>query len=396
MRGTIGLMCHDSWGGSARTAMELGEQLAVNGCSVHTFTLSPPKSVRIGAKSYTSHSVYSWEQMGRHPAVLYREWTDEHYEAFFEILQHEIKKHQIELLHYHYVVPFAKIAADIRESDKFPDLRIVGTLHGTDVTKPPRSTVYADGLRNSLMRADILTTVSINHANLSKEVFKLDAPPVVIPDFVNSSRYEPGKRQKSVKADHLKRPRIVHISNFRAVKRPDQAVEIFSGIRATLDSELWFVGDGPMRAEVEALAEDFRLEDDIRFLGLTHEVPEILADSDLVLVTSREESFCLAALEGMMMGVPVLAPELGGLPELITHGESGLLYPPDAPAAAIKEAVEILTNPEKWHRIGTEAVKKVSSFSREIVTAKYETLYRDLLRDCPASAQLARPSKGRM
>ncbi len=376
---TIGLMCHDFWGGSARTAMELGEQLAVNGCNVHIFTLSPPNSIRTRANSYVTHFVYSREQTDRNPAALYREWTDEHYEAFLKILEQGIEKHQIDLLHYHYAIPFAKVAADIRESNKFPTLRIVGTLHGTDVTNPPRNTVYVDGLRNSLVQADILTTVSINHANLSKKTFELDTLPVIVPGFVDLSKYEPAKRQESVKADHLEIPRIVHISNFRAVKRPDQAVEIFSSIRATVDSELWFVGDGPMKVEVEALAVDYGLGDKIRFLGLTHEVPEILAESDLVLVTSSEESFSLVALEGMIMGVPVLAPEVGGLPELITHGENGLLYPPDNPAAAAKEAVEILTDPEKWRKIGTEAVKKASNFEREIVTAKYEVLYGDLL-----------------
>ncbi len=379
MRPTIGLMCHDFWGGSGRISMDLVEQLGLNGYSAHAFTLSPPKTARPGGTLCRLHHVLPWSQTDRHSADLYREWTAEHYEIYLEMMKRGIKQHGIDLLHYHYAIPFAKIAADIRKSGLFPHLKIVGTLHGTDVTMPPRSFAYSEGLRDCLLEADLLTTVSIHHAELTKITFGLDEPPQVVPDFVDVSRYTLGKRFDFTGSDHLQKPKIVHISNFRPVKRPDQAVQVFASVRRQIDAKLWFAGNGPMRGEVGTLVRDVGLQDHVQFLGLIRDVPKILAQSDLVLITSREESFCLVALEAMAMGIPVLAPAIGGLSELITHGDNGLLYPPDDPEKAAKEAIEILTDSKKWWRIGRRAVQRASKFNRDDVAGIYEALYADLL-----------------
>ena len=360
--------------------MELVEQLALNGHRVHAFTLCPPKSAGPETTAYSLHHVLPWSQTKRHAAALYREWNEEHYAAYLEMLGQGIERHAIDILHYHYAVPFAKLAADIKQSGRFPDLKIVGTLHGTDVTGPPGNPVFAETLRASLLAADRLTTVSSHQANLIRDRFRLNGQPLrVIRNFVDLSKYDSGKRLQPSGYRAIRRSRILHVSNFRPVKRPEQAVQIFATVRRQVDAELCFAGDGPTKDDVIALVRERGLDSQVRFLGLMQDVSRVLANGHLLLVTSQEESFCLAALEAMAMGIPVLAPTIGGLPELIEHGVNGLLYPPDTPKHAAREAIDLLTNPEKWQNIAAQAVKRAARFKREDVVAEYEALYADML-----------------
>jgi len=317
-----------------------------------------------------------------HPARLHVHWSEEDYRRLLTQVLECIAVDGLDVLHFHYGVPFAFVAAEVKQRLGWASPLLVGTLHGTDVSTYGRDLAIRPRLAQALRSLDCLTTVSDSHAQLTSELFGLAAPPQIIPNFIDLARFP------AVPAGRLNghggpaRPRIAHVSNFRPVKDTPGMVRIFAGIRQHMEAELWLIGEGPDLDQVKAILRQTGLEQDARFWGLQHDVGPILAQADLLLMTSRAESFCLAALEAMACGLPVLATRVGGLPEVVADGETGCLFPVDQPEVAVDLAIDLLSNPTKHRAMREAALRQAVRFSAHQIVPRYEALYQTLLDRC--------------
>jgi N-acetyl-alpha-D-glucosaminyl L-malate synthase BshA len=226
----------------------------------------------------------------------------------------------------------------------------------------------------ALQSADVLTTVSVSHSNLSTEIFELAAPPQVIQNFVDLEKFHP-RDGGAFDLNIQRRPRIAHVSNFRAVKEPEIMAKVFLKIREKLDSELWLIGDGPKMDGVKDIFRKNDMDGDVRYWDLQHEVAELLVQTDILLVTSRMESFCLVALEAMACGVPVVASRVGGLPEVVLDGKTGLLFDLDQPDQAAQSVLDLLSDPKRYKKMSESAFQHAGSYDRRKGVLDYEELY---------------------
>jgi len=304
------------------------------------------------------------------------------------------------LLHFHYAIPFAFMAAEVKQYLGRAAPLLVGTLHGTDVSIHGRDPAYRLRLRQALRRMDALTTVSTSHARLAANLFRLPVRPQVIPNFVDLARFRhraplslpqpylvPGRTGQGPSASYNGKhetkgrsiPRIAHVSNFRPVKDAQSMARIFLGIRQHMEAELWLIGEGPDMEAVESILQQGQVENDVRYWGLQHDVAPLLAQADLLLMTSKSESFCLAALEAMACGVPVLATRVGGVPEVVLDGESGFLFPVGDHETAVRMAVDLLSNPSQHQAMRVMAGHHAARFGHHEIVPLYENLYQRLL-----------------
>ena len=389
-------MCHSSCGGSTRIATDMSVELARRGYRVHVFARTTPFGLSGDATAgLVLHQSEPDLRADPHPATLYVDWSADERETLLSCILRVIAEEGLDILHFHYAVPFAAIAEEIRRRLGPAAPRYIGTLHGTDVSIRGRDPLEGPRLGRALRGPDALTTVSRSHAELAAEVFELATPPEVIPNFVDLSRFRPRSRTSIEHGASAgggpgvgSPARIVHISNFRPVKNPESVVRIFQGIRGKIDAELWLIGDGP---EMDKIRSMFNQEDTgsaVRFWGLCRDVGPILAQADLLLMTSLSESFCLAALEAMACGLPVLATNVGGLPELVIHGETGLLFPVGDHAAAVEMGTGLLSDPARHRSMGAAAAVRAREFGPGEVVPAYEELYRRVLDDRGRGAAL--------
>jgi N-acetyl-alpha-D-glucosaminyl L-malate synthase BshA len=281
----------------------------------------------------------------------------------------------LDVLHYHYADPFAYLAASAQRRVGRRAPTLVGTLHGTDVTTSGADPVKHPHLRAALCQADALTTVSTFFARLISRVFDLAAHPEVISNFVDLTHFHPSLDS----SPSCSPPIIMHVSNFRPVKDPLSTARIFLRIRERQPARLWMVGDGPERALTEALLQESPYFDDVRFWGMRADVAPLLRQATLLLVTSHTESFCLAALEAMATGVPVLATRVGGLPEVVADGQTGLLFKLNDEAQAAALAVDLLADPDRYREMSSAAVRRAQRFEQGTVVDRYEQLYTRLI-----------------
>ena len=262
---------------------------------------------------------------------------------------------------------------------------MIGTLHGTDVSSYGQDPVKGRALAASLANLDRLTTVSVSYAHLASQVFGLSTYPEVIPNFVDLSRFRPQTHSRLdpnmlfMRSPSGCKAKIIHVSNFRRVKDPQSAARIFLGIREKIEAEFWLVGDGPEMGAIKTIFAQNGREQDVRFWGLRRDVAPILAHAHLLLMTSLFESFCLAALEAMACGLPVLATNVGGLAEVVVDGLTGFLFPVGDLASAIDLAVGLLSDPVRRQTMGEAATIRARGFGQKRIVTTYETLYSRLL-----------------
>jgi N-acetyl-alpha-D-glucosaminyl L-malate synthase BshA len=289
----------------------------------------------------------------------------------------------LDVLHFHYAVPFAELLDDLRPGGI--DLRVVGTLHGTDVTTFGRRPRRGPRLARALRSADTLTTVSRSHATLSTDVLGLPAPPEVIPNFVDVTKFRP-----STNGSAVRRLRVVHVSNFRSVKDPKQVARVFVRLAREADVELWLVGDGELMSPVRGILSRAGVGDRVRHFGLTPRVSDVLARTDVLLLTSRAESFGLALLEAAACGVPAVAPRVGGIPEVVADGETGLLFEPGNQDQAVAALLRLVHDRALRLDMGLAAATRARMFSRDMVVDRYEQVYRRVLegRTVPEAAAI--------
>ena len=402
----IGVMCLASFGGSARIATQLAVQLAKRGHRVHLFS----RTIPFGDKSYTNgvtwHTVTPDREAHIHPARLYTDWSAQDLQVFLSRVLDVIATEGLDVLHFHYAVPFAFIAAEVKRRLGRAAPLLIGTLHGTDVSIHGRDPVKGPQLAQTLRDVDQLTTVSNSHARLATDLFGLSTRPHVIPNFVDLSRFQPLKPHAPIAGGAGEErpllsgreggqviPRIAHVSNFRPVKDPQSVARIFLGIREQMEAELWLIGEGPEMDGVKSILGGSRFEKDVRYWRLQHDVAWLLAQTDLLLMTSLSESFCLAALEAMACGVPVLATNVGGLPEVVRHGETGFLFPVGEHDLAARLALNLLSDRDRHQAMSEAAARHADRFGYEQIVPAYEDLYRRLLahdsRRIPFPASIA-------
>lgn len=376
----IGLMCLASFGGSARIATQLATELSHRNHTVHLFTRTPPfEDDCYGEGRLKLHMVASTRETELHPARLHVHWSEEDYQRLLAQVLECIAVDGLDVLHFHYGVPFAFVAAEVKQRLGSASPLLVGTLHGTDVSTYGHDPAIRPRLARALRSLDSLTTVSKSHAQLARELFELAAPPQIIPNFIDLARFSTAPAGRLNGQGGPFRPRIVHVSNFRPVKDTPAMARIFAGIRQHIEAELWLIGEGPDMDQVKAVLRQAGLEQDVRFWGLQNDVGAILSQADLLLMTSRAESFCLAALEAMACGLPVLATRVGGLPEVVADGETGCLFPVDQPEVAVNLAVDLLSNPAQHRAMRRAALKRAARYSAHQIVPRYENLYQNLL-----------------
>lgn len=372
-------MCLASFGGSARIATQLALELSQRGHKVHLFTRTIPFDDEHYAKnSLTLHTVRPNREVDLPSANLHVHWAAEDFRIFLSHILEVIATEGLDVLHFHYGVPFAFVAAEIKHHLGWAAPLLVGTLHGTDVSIHGRDSATAPRLARAFHCLDSLTTVSHDHAKLAAELFNLPALPLVIPNFVDLSKFQP---LADCQNGHTERPWpiIAHVSNFRPVKETPNVVRIFAKIRRQIEAELWLIGEGPEMEQVQMMVRQSSFEQDVRYWGLQHNVAQLLAQADLLLMTSRAESFCLVALEAMACGVPVLATKVGGLPEVVIDGQTGYLFPPGRHKLAAQQAVNLLSDAGQHQTMRQAAVQHAARFGYNEIVPRYESLYRELL-----------------
>ena len=365
----IGLLCHSSVGGSVNVAVDLARGLSRRGHDVHVFAPTAPPGLdpqRDGLRLHTLGAVCRLDPR------LRTEWPDSERAAFVELLAGASRRHSLDVLHFHYALPFAEIALAAQRRLGAAGPVVVGTLHGTDV----------DGgrdrqLASVLESVDALTTVSRSHAALAVRALGLNRRPRVVINSIDLRRFSV-MHAPSVRG---RVPRVLHVSNFRAVKDPARLARTFVEVRGRCACELWLVGDGEEMPRVKAILSAGGVMDDVVLLGLRTDVEALYPHADVVLLTSRRESFSLVAIEAAACGVPVIAPRLGGLPEVVVDGRTGLLYDAADPAQPATALRQLLSDGPLRAAMGAEAARHARRFSHERGVKRYERLYREVLRE---------------
>lgn len=368
----IGITCYPTYGGSGALATELGIALATRGHEVHFITYQHPFRLPAFLPNVFFHEV----DVGRYPLFEYPP-----YDLALAVRMHEVvRDHRLDLLHVHYAIPHATSGWIAREMlrDSGSDIVLVTTLHGTDITIVGQDPSFHSITRFSIERSDRITAVSEYLKRETIRAFGCAGHEVeVIPNFVDPEVYD-RTRYDRVMRNGLPngKPVLMHISNFRPVKRVQDVVRVFARVRQELPATLVMVGDGPDRVLAEEEVRASGVEADVHFFGRIETVAPLLANADLFLLPSESESFGLSALEALASGVPVIASDVGGLPEVVKHGETGALLPVGDTEAMAAGALEYLRDRARWEAASHAAASDARArFSLNEIVTRYEELY---------------------
>jgi N-acetyl-alpha-D-glucosaminyl L-malate synthase BshA len=369
----IGITCYPTYGGSGIVATELGKELADRGHEIHFISYALPMRLNAARANIQFHEV----EVTNYPLFDHAPYTL----ALATKMAEVAEVYGLDLLHCHYAIPHSVSAFLAKSMLKTRSLPIVTTLHGTDITLVGSDRSYLPITRFSIDQSDGVTAVSqyLREATISIIGAKKDIE--VIYNFVNCDKYKPSTNQDFRNCFAAAREKIlIHVSNFRAVKRPVDVIDIFSRVLAEMPAILLMVGDGPERSNAEWFARHRDIERKVRFLGKQDNIEELIGISDLLLLPSETESFGLVALEAMACEVPVVASRVGGLPEVITDGVEGFLVQPRDVAKMAECSLTILGNDRHRREMGKRAREKAcTNFRSEKIISSYEDYYRRVL-----------------
>ena len=370
----IGIVCYPTFGGSGVVATELGIEMAAIGHQVHFISYSMPVRLDPYAENVFYHEVVVTD----YPLFDYSPYEL----VLTSKLVSVVKNEGLDLLHVHYAIPHASAAYMARQilASEGIHVPIVTTLHGTDITLLGKDASFEPVITFAINNSDAVTAVSESLKNDTLEHFKINREIDVIPNFINQKRYETfaanGLRNRYAPNGEAM---IMHVSNFRKVKRVEDVVRVFSGIHEKLPSKLLLIGDGPERYNVEQMCRQLGICGDIHFLGKTKKVEKILANGDLFILPSETESFGLAALEAMAAGLPVISSNSGGLPEVNEHGFRGYLSDVGDVEDMTKNALTILSTGESLKQFKAQALIQADKFDLPNILPLYLRLYEKLV-----------------
>ncbi|WBL27304.1 N-acetyl-alpha-D-glucosaminyl L-malate synthase BshA [Zunongwangia sp. HGR-M22] len=371
----IAIVCYPTFGGSGVVATELGLALSKRGHEVHFITYKQPVRLDQLSSNVKFHEVH----VPDYPLFHYQPYEL----ALSSKLVNMVKLHGIELLHVHYAIPhaYAGYMAKKMLEDQGINIPMVTTLHGTDITLVGNHPFYKPAVTFSINASDMVTSVSESLRKDTLELFEIKKEIRVIPNFIDASKYQEKSFtdcQRELMADGDEKI-ITHISNFRKVKKIQDTIKVFYEVQKKLKCRLMMVGEGPEKEKAEALAEELGIHDKVMFLGQSHEIDKILCFSDLFLLTSKRESFGLAALEAMINSVPVVSSNTGGLPEVNQQGVSGYLCDVGDVKGMAKKAIAILSDNETLKTFKRNARKVAATFDINQIVPMYEKMYSELL-----------------
>ncbi len=355
-------------------ATELGKELALRGHKVHFISYALPFRLTQFVENVVFHEV----EMSSYPLFEFPLYSLALASKMVEVAQYE----QLDLLHVHYAIPHASSAYLAKQmlKDKI-DLKIVTTLHGTDITLVGLEPSFLPLVKFSIEESDGVTAVSRFLKEKTITNYEIKKNIEVIPNFVDTETFKPSDccgYRKHIAPNNEKV--LVHTSNFRQVKRVPDTLKIFAKVLEEIPAKLVLVGDGPDRSECERLCRQLGICDHVRFLGKQDGLVEILNASDIFLIPSQSESFGLAALEAMACGLPVISSSVGGLPELVRHNETGYIAEIGDIDRMAKYTIDLLTNDRKYRLFSNNARERtVSLFDKKIVIPQYEEYYKKFL-----------------
>lgn len=367
----IGITCHPTYGGSGVVGTELGQELAACGHDVHFISYSPPIRLKMAERIHFHEvEVFSYPLFEYPPYDL----------ALATKMAEVALREELDILHVHYAIPHSISALLARKMLHRP-MPFMTTLHGTDITLVGSDRSYLPITRLGIEESDTVTAVSEYLKRRTIEEFGIRRPIERVYNFVNCDvfRRSQDARLRSGLAGSDEGI-VIHISNFRPVKRTADVIAVFSQLRKRVKAKLLMVGDGPDRPNAEWLAETHGVAQDVQFMGKRTDTEHLLSVSDVLLLPSELESFGLVALEAMASEVPVIATRVGGVPEVVTEGADGFLFEIGDTVAMADAAVSLLTNPALRSEMGQAGRDHASrDFCHEKIVARYVELYQTML-----------------
>jgi N-acetyl-alpha-D-glucosaminyl L-malate synthase BshA len=367
----IGIVCYPTFGGSGVVATELGMALADKGHEVHFITYNQPVRLDFISQDLHFHQVVVEE----YPLFQYQPYELALSSKMVEV----VEKHQLEVLHVHYAIPHAYAAYMAKQmlKEKGIHVKVVTTLHGTDITLVGSHPTYKTAVEFSINNSDVVTAVSNNLKETTNRLFNIKNDIKVVYNFIDTEKYDVAHQQEC-KRIALAKPNeriLTHISNFRPVKRVEDVIRIFNEVRKEIPSKLLLIGEGPDRLKAENLAHKLDISQDILFMGNSTEVAKVLCYSDVFLLPSQTESFGLAALEAMAAKTVVISTNTGGLPEVNIHGVTGFLSNLGDVDDMAKNAISILKEDAVLEQFKKNAKEHTKRFSLENILPVYEEIY---------------------
>lgn len=370
----IGITCYPTYGGSGVVATELGKALALKGHEVHFISYAMPFRLNQYVENIFFHEV----EMSSYPLFEFPLYSLSLTSKMVEVASYE----NLDLLHVHYAIPHATSAYLAREILKGKkDLKIITTLHGTDITLVGLEPSFLHLVKFSIEQSDGVTAVSRHLKEKTLTNYDINKEIEVIPNFVDTNHYKPDESCTLRKRFAPNGEKImVHTSNFRVVKRVSDTIRVLELVRKEVNAKLVLVGDGPDRSDCERLSRELGLENSVIFLGKQEGLVDILNASDLFIIPSQSESFGLSALEAMACGLPVISSSVGGLPELVKHNETGFIAEIGDVERMAKYSIDLLSNDKKYQLFSKAARDRaVNSFDIEKILPQYEDYYKKVL-----------------
>ncbi|PKP12544.1 MAG: N-acetyl-alpha-D-glucosaminyl L-malate synthase BshA [Bacteroidetes bacterium HGW-Bacteroidetes-3] len=373
----IGIVCYPTFGGSGVVATELGMALAQRGHQVHFITYKQP--VRL---DLISHNIHFHE-------VFVEEYPLFHFQPYELALSSKIVEvvqlYNLEILHVHYAIPHAYAAYMAKQmlKEKGIDIKVVTTLHGTDITLVGSHPNYKTAVEFSINNSDVVTTVSESLRKDTMRLFNIRNEIKVIYNFIDFEKY-PEIHSEECKRHTIARENeriITHVSNLRPVKRATDVMTIFYKIQKEIPSKLLLIGEGPDRENIECQAKELGILDKVLFLGNSNEVNKLLCYSDLFLLPSKTESFGLAALEAMAARTPVISTNSGGLPEVNIQGVTGFLSNVGDTDEMAKNGIYILEDAGRLQQFKLNALAQAKKFSLDNVLPAYMEVYKEVINN---------------
>ncbi len=376
----IGITCYPTYGGSGVVATELGKALAMRGHEIHFISYAMPTRLN----GFVDNIFYHEVEINNYPLFEFPLYSIALASKMVEVTRFN----ELDLIHAHYAIPHATSAYLAREilkseTNNSIDIKFITTLHGTDITLTGLEPSFLPTMKFSIEKSDGVTAVSKFLKDKTQQQYKIDKDIEVIPNFIDINKYkrEDDEKTKCFKKNFAKNDEkiLVHTSNFRALKRVQDVIRIFSEVKKKVESKLILIGDGPERGDCERLSRELGIFEDIKFMGKQDALVELLSVSDIFLIPSQSESFGLSALEAMSCGVPVISSSVGGLPELNLHGETGYIAEIGDVERMAKYTIDLLSDKKRYDHLSNNARKRAEEFSEDKIVPMYEKFYEKVI-----------------